>query len=104
MTAASLARGWDRLLPVALLVALALLAAGLALPVMTVDRFFVFSHSFSILESLDALWRAREYLLFAVVGLFSVMFPVAKLAAGLWLWFAADTGGARFRGTLALIE
>lgn len=104
MTASSLACGRDRLLPIAIVVTLALLAAGLALPVMTVDRFFVFSQRFSILESLDALWRAREYLLFAAVGLFSVVFPVGKLAACLWLWLAADISSAGFGKLLVAID
>jgi len=104
MSAFASARGWDRLVPAALLAALALLAAGLALPVMTVDRFFVFSSHFSILQSLDALWRNREYLLFAAVGLFSVVFPAAKLGTGLALWFCADPKSERGARLLAWID
>lgn len=89
MTPASSARGWDRWVPAALVASLALLLAGLALPVMTVDKFFVLSARFSILGSLEALWRAQEYFLFSAVGLFSVAFPVAKLAACLAAWYGA---------------
>jgi paraquat-inducible protein A len=96
MTAWSLARGRDRLLPIAILATLALLATGLILPVMTVERFFVFSQRFSILESLHALYRAREYFLFATVGMFSVVFPVTKLVACFALWCFTDAGGAVF--------
>jgi paraquat-inducible protein A len=104
MSPAARAHGWDRLVPAALLLALALLAAGLALPVMTVDRFFVFSRSFSILGSLDALWRADEYLLFAAVGLFSVVFPIVKLSACLALWLFADGAGDRLDALLTWID
>jgi paraquat-inducible protein A len=89
MMPASSARGWDRLVPAALVASLALLIAGLVLPVMTVDKFFVFSAQFSIIGSLEALWRAHEYVLFAAVGLFSVVFPILKLAACFAAWYGA---------------
>jgi paraquat-inducible protein A len=104
MTAWSIARGWDRLVPAAILAALVLLALGLTLPVMSVDRFFVFTSAFSILESLEALYRANEYFLFAAVGLFSLVFPVAKLFACLALWCLVDTRGRAFHALLAWIE
>ncbi len=103
-TAARLARGLDRLVPVALVCALALLAAGLWLPVMTVQSFFVFSSGFSILESVRALYDAQEYLLFAAVVLFSVAFPIGKLAASLALWWWADVDGAAFRRLATAID
>jgi paraquat-inducible protein A len=89
MSPASSARGWDRLVPAALVASLALLIAGLVLPVMTVDKFFVFSAQFSIIGSLEALWRAHEYVLFAAVGLFSVVFPILKLTACFAAWYGA---------------
>jgi paraquat-inducible protein A len=93
-TAARLARGADRLVPVALIAALALLCAGLWFPVMTVQSFFVFSSGFSILESIRALYEAQEYLLFAAVLLFSVVFPIFKLATCLAIWWLAEIDGA----------
>jgi paraquat-inducible protein A len=104
MSAWSLARGWDRLVPGSIVAALVLLALGLALPVMSVDRFFVFTSRFSILDSLDALYRAREYFLFAAVGLFSIVFPVGKLAACLALWCLADVHGRSFRTLVVWID
>ncbi len=103
-TAARCARGVDRLVPVALLVALGLLAAGLWFPVMTVQSFFVFSSGFSILESIRALYDAQEYLLFAAVLLFSVLFPLFKLATCLVLWWLAEIDGAAFRRLAAAID
>jgi paraquat-inducible protein A len=104
MSAWSLARGWDRLVPLAVIAALVLLTLGLTMPVVSVDRFFVFTSRFSILESLDALYRAREYFLFIAVGLFSIVFPVAKLAACLALWCLADAHGRTLRSLLAWID
>ena len=106
MSPASTARGWDRLVPGALVASLALLIAGLALPVMTVEKFFVFSARFSILGSLEALWRAREYFLFAAVALFSVAFPVTKLAACLAAWYGArlPTGWIEELGRWSMLD
>jgi paraquat-inducible protein A len=106
MSPATRARGWDRLVPAALVASLALLLAGLALPVMTVDRFFVFSAQFSILGSLEALWRAHEYFLFAAVALFSVAFPVAKLCACLAAWYGAplSTGWIEELGRWSMLD
>jgi paraquat-inducible protein A len=103
-SAAALARGWDRLAPLGVLVAFALLAAGLWLPIMSVERFFVFSSAFSIYESIRALWSAGEYFLFAAVLLFSVVFPVAKLLGCLVLWFAADARGAAYARVAAIMD
>ena len=103
MTARSLARGWDRLVPAAILGTVALLAAGLVLPVMTVDRLFVFASRFSILESLEALWNAEEFFLFAAIALFSVAFPLAKLLGLLVLWCAADIRNPRTRARAAWV-
>lgn len=104
MSPAARARGWDRLVPAALVVALVLLAAGLTLPVMTVDKFFVFSSRFSILQSLEALWRSDEYFLFAAVALFSVAFPIAKLGTCLAIWCCADARDGRFAVLVTWIE
>jgi paraquat-inducible protein A len=106
VSAASRARGWDRWVPAALVASLALLIAGLVLPVMTVDRFFVFSARFSILGSLEALWRAHEYFLFAAVGLFSVAFPVVKLGACLAAWYGArlNTGWIEELGRWSMLD
>ncbi len=103
-TAALCARGWDRLVPVAFVAALALLAAGLWFPVMTVSSFFVFSSGFSIIESIRALYDAQEYLLFAAVLLFSVLFPIFKLVSCLALWWLADIDGVLFRRLATAID
>ncbi len=103
-TAARCARGLDRLVPAALAAALGLLAAGLWFPVMTVQSFFVFSSGFSILQSLQALWDAQEYLLFAAILLFSVLFPTVKLASCLALWWLAEIDGAAFRNLADAID
>ena len=95
-------RGVDRwTIGPALLLALALLVAGVALPSLTVRTFAVLSNSVSVLSGLAVLWSDDQYFLFAVLLVFSVLFPVAKLLLGLWVWFAADIGR---RGPAVLVD
>lgn len=68
-----------------LLLALGLLGAGLFLPALAVRRFFV-TDSFSIVDGVLAFAGRGDWFLFAVVGLFSVVVPLLKIALSLWAW------------------
>ena len=76
----------------ALVVALAMLGAGIVLPSLTVRTLAVLSNSVSILSGLGVLWGDEQFFLFAVLLVFSVLFPSAKLVFALWVWFAAGAG------------
>jgi paraquat-inducible protein A len=88
--------GFDRFLGWWLLAASALLVAGLTLPALTVDRFFIFTDRFSILQAMARLMEEGEWLLAAAVLLFSVLFPAAKILFAFWLWHGVDPRGPRF--------
>jgi paraquat-inducible protein A len=86
----ALARPADRRLVGPLLFAAsACLAAGVTLPSMTVSTFPLLSDSISVLGGLGVLWGEGEYALFAILLVFSVLFPALKLAVGLWAWYGA---------------
>ena len=61
-------------------VAVACLVAGLVLPAIAFERFYFFGDEHSLLSAVWALWRAGEILLAIIIGIFSVVFPFAKLA------------------------
>ena len=69
------------------LVALGLLAAsvsfalGITLPVMEVERLFVFSDTPSLAGIVAGLWGTADYGLAAIVLAFSIVLPLAKLTA-----------------------
>lgn len=67
-------------IPLLLLAASLCLAFGLVLPLMRLDRLYFFSQSPSVLGLVAGLWQDREIMLALVVGLFSIVFPVVKLA------------------------
>lgn len=99
MTAAgSLARSpslADRLIGPGLAGAMALIVAGWLMPFMSVTTFFVFSGEISILDAMAQLVDAREFALFAIVALFTIVFPVAKFALAAHLWARAAPGDER---------
>jgi len=80
-----------------LLLALGLLIAGLRLPLMTLEKFYFFSNTVSLYSALMQLRAAGEWGLFALIGLFSVVFPVIKLALLALVWNVEAQSSATHR-------
>lgn len=62
-----------------LLISTGLLLVGLFLPMLTITQFVVISNDFSVISGITELWKAGQYVLFVVIGCFSVLIPVAKI-------------------------
>ena len=78
----SLSRYWsDVAFLLCLTASTVLLACGLLMPAFTTDRLGSEPESFSIVSGVLQLHRHGSSLLAVVVGLFSIVFPIAKLAA-----------------------
>lgn len=80
-----------------LVTATGMLFAGLYLPLLTLEKFYLFSNTVSLYSALVQLGAEREWGLFLLVGVFSVLFPVAKLIllALVWNFEAGDSGAHR---------
>jgi paraquat-inducible protein A len=91
---ATTATGRDRLFGPMLILSLLLLAAGLMLPALSIGN-FLFRKDYSILQGVWSFWKAGNYFLFVIVGLFSVVLPVLKTLLGAYVWFAVPRGDAR---------
>ncbi|MCB9947702.1 MAG: paraquat-inducible protein A [Rhodospirillaceae bacterium] len=74
----------------ALVGTLALLAAGIGLPTLSVETFPLIEDSVSVWEGLGVLWDDDQYFLFVVLLVFSLLFPSVKLVLALWVWEFAD--------------
>ena len=96
--------GRYRLIPWLLGASAVALVSGLVLPVMEVDRFFLFTQKFSILDSLVQLVDAKEYFLSAVIFVFTVAFPVAKLAYSAFLWSRVSVADPAFDRRLHVMD
>lgn len=59
--------------------AYALLAVGLAAPIITLEKFVIVENTFSVLSGIWQLLREGRWFLFLVIGGFSVLLPVLKL-------------------------
>lgn len=47
---------------------------------LTITQFIVISNDFSVISGITELWKANQYILFVVIGCFSVVVPLAKVA------------------------
>jgi paraquat-inducible protein A len=80
----------DRSIGPALVAACGLLVLGWVLPFMTVRTFFVFSGEMSILGAILRLWDSGEHALFAILVVFTILFPLAKMMLAFAVWLRAD--------------
>ena len=79
------------LLPLVLLAATLCFPLGIVLPLIQVERLFVFADEPSLVGIVRGLWDAGDVLLAAIIALFSLIFPTLKLA----LLHLAAYGGSR---------
>ncbi len=77
---------FDSWLGLWLLLSAVLLVAGWLLPVMTINTLIVFYNEVSILGGIVQLLQTGDYLLFAIVLIFTVIVPIAKLGVAFWAW------------------
>lgn len=80
-----------------LLTAGGLLFYGLQAPILTLEKFYFFTNTVSLLSALQQLAQEAEWGLFVLVGSFSVVFPVLKLLVLLLIWNFEPAQGERHR-------
>ncbi|MEZ5586698.1 MAG: paraquat-inducible protein A [Sedimenticolaceae bacterium] len=80
-----------------LLGALLLLLYGLDAPILTLEKFYFFSTTTSLLSALRQLAAEAEWGLFVLIGLFSVVFPIVKILLLFLVWNVDTAQGAAHR-------
>jgi paraquat-inducible protein A len=73
-----------------------LLLAGLWLPMMTLTKFIFIANSFSVISGVVELFKRGHWFLFIVVGVFSVLLPLMKLAFLFMLLRSRQLGSPHF--------
>ncbi len=68
-----------RLVPGLIFTATFCFGLGLVLPIAVFERLFVFSDRPSLIGIVGGLWRDGDFVIAALVGMFSILFPAAKL-------------------------
>lgn len=73
------------------------LGIGLTMPVIAFEQLVFWKDSYSVLGGIQNLFHEKQYVLAAVIFLFSVVFPVIKLLALSVLWFRRYSGDQRLK-------
>ncbi|MES1168152.1 MAG: paraquat-inducible protein A [Oleiharenicola lentus] len=87
----------QRAIPVLLVAALLLFGTGIFFPFFHVTKFWVFNDAVSVVGGILTLFREGEYFLFAVLTLFTLVFPCVKLGLLMVIWLERDHNLARVR-------
>ncbi len=103
-TLASAAVGADRFLGPAIFANIILLLAGWTLPLMTVKRLIVLSDRVSVFSAVRELWQADQIFLVLIIVVFSIVFPMSKLAVAIYVWYIADTAGHQLSALLGWLS
>jgi paraquat-inducible protein A len=82
------------LIRVLVVASLVLLVTGAVSPLLTTERFYFFSNTFSLISGLQQLVANDQLLLAVVVCLFSLCVPIVKAVV---IWTAASPGASRSR-------
>ena len=77
----------DLATPALLAVSGVLLAFGLYLPLLRLEKMLFWKNSYSVVTGVFGLAEDGQYVLATVVFFWSVVFPIAKLALLHWIWF-----------------
>ena len=100
----AMAQGLDRQLGLFMVADILLLILGWLMPIMTVERLLFLSERLSILAGVGQLWAHGDYALFAVIVLFSIVFPMVKLILALFLWYLVDANSVSLVRSLRWME
>ncbi len=71
-----------------LLMVLLLFAFACFAPLFTLSKFYIFDNTVSLMSALADLWREGQYALFAIIAIFSVLFPLIKIGLLFYLQFS----------------
>lgn len=94
---------WRADIPLLILAATVTLYFGLTESVVRISSAIHEDSDYSVIGGIGQFLQSGDYLIGLVIFLFSVVFPVVKLSAMLWLWFAPTVRDDR-RRNLRIIE
>jgi len=83
--------------PGLLVAGLLLFAFGIFTPFFTVTKLWVFTNGISVVGGLITLFQEHEYFLFAVLTLFTILFPIVKLSLLGVIWLEREHNLAKVR-------
>ena len=94
---------WARLfINITSILTLALFVSSLVSPLFTLEKFYFFSNTVTLLSALEDLLKKGHVILFLIIFVFSILFPLFKLSIMLYIWNAP--AGAIVQKLLKLIH
>lgn len=87
----------SRWVPLLLVLAFGLFVTGVFFPFFHVAKFWIFHEAVSVVGGIAMLYREGEYFLFAVLTLFTLVFPAVKLGLLAVIWMERDHDLARLQ-------
>ncbi|MDP3073135.1 MAG: paraquat-inducible protein A [Opitutaceae bacterium] len=93
-----------RAIPFLIVCSLLLFGAGIFFPFFHVKKFWVFGDAVSVVSGIIDLFREGEYFLFAVLTLFTLVFPCFKLGLLGIIWLEREHDLARVRRLHGWVE
>lgn len=82
---------------VLLLSAAVLFLVGVLSPMFTLHQLWIFDHTVSVISGLADLVKERQYVLFLLILVFSILLPALKLGVLFYLWNMESAQSARHR-------
>ena len=101
---AASARGVHTLLGFVIALSTTLLVAAWFLPIMTVRKLIFWHEEISIVDTAAKLLAEGDVFIFLVVVVFSMVFPVVKLGAALFMWLRLDAASGKARRYLGFMQ
>ncbi len=94
----------DKALGHAILVCFLAWISGILMPLMTVEKFYIFSDTYAIVDIVMTLFEAGEGFILALVVLFAGLIPLLKFHQMYLVWRRHDVRGEAAERTLKRIE
>ncbi|MDH5750629.1 MAG: paraquat-inducible protein A [Rhodospirillales bacterium] len=94
----------DKALGHAILLCFLLWILGITVPLMTVEKVFIFSDTYALVDFAIALFKAEEWFIMALVVLFAGVIPCLKFDQMYRVWRRYDVQGGEAERTLKRIE
>jgi len=86
-----------RYVPATFFLSFSLLIGGLFLPVLYTKQLVFWQNNFSIVSGIKNLYQNNFYGLTVIIFVFSIIFPLLKLSALTYVWFARMTSEQRLK-------
>lgn len=92
------------MIDIILVIAIICLTVGVSAPLLTLQKFYFLENQISLISAITDLYKMQEWLLFILIGTFSILFPFLKIIALLAIAHLPYNAGSFSEKLLYFIE